>query len=205
MDEQHDISYMGIKPHGHYCVPIKTAAGGLLGVFTLYVRDGCIRRPEMEDSLLTVANSAAAIILRKRAENALIKQRDELHELNTSLEEKVKERTEALVTAKEMAEAADRAKSSFLANMSHELRTPLNSIIGFTDLMLLGLSGELIRSRNISLTSCRQQAPPHLGRDAWICPNRGRHDAAGVRRGESGGPGAPQSVPGPRKGHEARD
>ncbi|GAB1542563.1 hypothetical protein NUACC21_52370 [Scytonema sp. NUACC21] len=40
-----------------------------------------------------------------------------------------------LKTAKETADAANRAKSEFLANMSHELRTPLNAILGFTQLM----------------------------------------------------------------------
>ena len=38
--------------------------------------------------------------------------------------------------AKEVAEAADRAKSAFLANMSHEIRTPLNAVIGMSSLLL---------------------------------------------------------------------
>jgi signal transduction histidine kinase len=38
--------------------------------------------------------------------------------------------------AKEVAEDANRAKSSFLANMSHEIRTPMNGVLGMTELLL---------------------------------------------------------------------
>ncbi|NCP86021.1 MAG: hypothetical protein CO094_09230 [Anaerolineae bacterium CG_4_9_14_3_um_filter_57_17] len=45
----------------------------------------------------------------------------------------------------------DRLKSSFLANMSHELRTPLNSILGFSDVILEGIDGELTENMQSDL------------------------------------------------------
>lgn len=66
--------------------------------------------------------------------------------------------TEDLEREKEVAEEASRSKSRFLAAMSHELRTPLNGILGYVDLLNLGLEGSLTEGQTKQVARIRRGA-----------------------------------------------
>jgi diguanylate cyclase (GGDEF)-like protein/PAS domain S-box-containing protein len=70
VDERHEITYDGIQPHGHYCVPL-LSGDRLLGVLNCYVRAGYTKKPEDERFLGTVADTLALAIGDKRAERSL--------------------------------------------------------------------------------------------------------------------------------------
>ena len=89
-----------------------------------------------------------------------------------------KQAEEALLRAKDAAEAANRAKSEFLANMSHEIRTPLNGILGMFKLLQTStLDKEQLQSV-LRLGNPVHQRPdlPALGYLGPL-PGRGKHDA----------------------------
>lgn len=76
------------------------------------------------------------------------------------------ERAQQLVFEREArleAEAASRAKSEFLAIMSHELRTPLNAVLGYSELMELGISGPVTDKMREQIGRIRMSAIHLLG------------------------------------------
>ncbi|MBN1193426.1 MAG: transporter substrate-binding domain-containing protein [Coriobacteriia bacterium] len=73
----------------------------------------------------------------------LLEAQAELEKHREHLEELVEERTRQLEEANSELASISEAKSEFLAFMSHELRTELNSVIGFSEMMLMGLPGVL--------------------------------------------------------------
>lgn len=59
----------------------------------------------------------------------------QLIEINDSLEQRIKVRTNELELSRDEAESANMAKSNFLSTMSHEIRTPMNGVIGMLELL----------------------------------------------------------------------
>jgi PAS domain S-box-containing protein len=85
-------------------------------------------------------------------------ERREAREAQQRVCDELEVKTEELEQANTQLKRFDKLKSTFLANMSHELRTPLNSILGYTDLILDRVDGEITDEQEKSLTKVKKNA-----------------------------------------------
>lgn len=67
VDSQHDIRPDNMAPHGHYCIPI-CSGENILGVMSLYLREGHPANNEEKEILYAISNILAGIIERKKHE-----------------------------------------------------------------------------------------------------------------------------------------
>lgn len=128
----------------------------------------------VNDELMST-NDALAVEVEAR-----IGAEEDLERYKDGLEALVSERTAELEHAISDAEQASEAKSTFLANVSHDLRTPLNSVIGFSDVLLSGMAGELTSEQSTQVRMINESGKFLLGMVSDLL-DLSRFDAPGAR------------------------
>ncbi|RKH38136.1 PAS domain-containing sensor histidine kinase [Corallococcus sicarius] len=102
--------------------------------------------------IVTVFHDRTEVLERARLLERVKEVSSELEARVLSATAELAEQNEKLRRQAIQLEQASAAKSQFLANMSHEFRTPLNAILGYTNMLLQGVSGEMTPPQRRNLT-----------------------------------------------------
>jgi PAS domain S-box-containing protein len=116
-------------------------------------------RKKLEGELIIHQRHLEELVAQRTA--ALNDKNKELVDANAAIKKSkrlLEKREKDLMQANARLLEIDNLKSVFLASMSHELRTPLNSIIGFTGVLLQGISGQLNEEQEKQLRIVKKNA-----------------------------------------------
>jgi two-component system, cell cycle sensor histidine kinase and response regulator CckA len=132
--------------HGAFGFPVR-AGGELLGVVEFFHERVLSPDEALLAAVEAIGGDIGQSVRRVRAEEELERSLAAMERINIELAERTAE-----------AEAANRAKSEFLANMSHEFRTPMNAIIGYSDILEMGIAGEMTDGQRDKLRRIRSSS-----------------------------------------------
>jgi signal transduction histidine kinase len=153
INHHHENKYKGMSPHGHYCVPI-LSSDKVLGVLTLYVKEGYHQNKEEENFLFAIANVLAGIIKRKQIEIELAKYRKHLEELvkertaeltkaNKFLKQEITEHKQAEKELRNLSIHLQSVKEKERANIAREIHDELGQLLTVLQMGLSDLAMEL--------------------------------------------------------------
>jgi len=133
----------------------------VIAVILTWLMSRIIARPITE--LTGIAQKIAAGDYHQHAEARYTDEIGQLaHSFNAMIgavsdrEAQLRDQTEQLRVATARAKEAARIKGEFLANVSHELRTPLNAIIGYSDMLTMGMCGEMNEKQSQKVVRLRE-------------------------------------------------
>ncbi|HYW10970.1 MAG TPA: ATP-binding protein [Longimicrobium sp.] len=148
-----------------YVIVPMVARGAVLGAMTFITAEHGRRFGDIDVVMAEdLARRAAMAVDNARLHAEAVEARDAANAALARVEQALEEATAAQENereARDAAEAALRTRDEFVSTMTHEVQTPLNAIIGYLELLEMGVSGTLAETQRVYVQRA-QESSRHL-------------------------------------------